>query len=153
MQFDIHKQKPTRRTLRRIINNFIANGSVKGIQNKRKPVVDDQNVEIAILGYFRAHLRLSIGQAVRESGLSSGTIHRILKKHSFHPYSISVVQHLKDKVYATPLTTKEDCKERVRHAFNTLNADSIRKTTHQAVIKRCEKCLHVEGQNFEHLLK
>ena len=72
-----HKQKQTRRTLRRIINNFIANGSVKGIQNKRKPVVYNQNVEIAILGYFRAQLRLSIGQAVRESGLSSGTIHRI----------------------------------------------------------------------------
>lgn len=60
---------------------------------------------------------------------------------------------VKNQVYHSPLTTKEDCIQRVRESFQTLPPDSIRKATHAQLIKRCEKCLEMQGRNFEHLLK
>lgn len=59
---------------------------------------------------------------------------------------------IKDQVNSTPLTTKENCMDRVRNAFQNLNPLSIRKATHEELLRRCEKCLAVEGRNFEHLL-
>lgn len=59
---------------------------------------------------------------------------------------------IKNKVYEVPLTTKEDCIQRVRDAFQNLSPLLIRRATHEGFIHRCEKCLEVEGRNFEHLL-
>ena len=89
------KQKSSRRALNRIILNFKTFGSVKGNFSKRKPIVDDENIEIAVLGYFATYPRQSLRQAARESGFTKDSIYRILKKHNFHPYAISIVQHLK----------------------------------------------------------
>ena len=47
----------------------------------------------------------------------------------------------------------EDCKARVRNAFQNLPPGSIRTATHDELIRRCEKCLEVQGGHFEHLLK
>lgn len=60
---------------------------------------------------------------------------------------------IKNKVYDSPLTTKEDCIQRVRNAFRDLEPASIRNATHRELLKRCEKCLEVHGRNFQHLLK
>ena len=60
---------------------------------------------------------------------------------------------IKDRVYKTPITTMEDCMQRVRNAFTSLSPESIRKATHEKVLLRCEKCLEVQGRHFEHLLK
>lgn len=59
---------------------------------------------------------------------------------------------IKSKVYETPLTTMDDCMQRVRNAFRNLSQDSIKRATHCELIRRCQKCLEVGGQNFEHLL-
>jgi hypothetical protein len=60
---------------------------------------------------------------------------------------------IKNKVYNTALTTMEDCMQRVRIAFEELNPQSIRRATHEEFLLRCEKCLEVQGRQFEHLLK
>lgn len=60
---------------------------------------------------------------------------------------------IKNKVYNTALTTMEDCMQRVRIAFEELNPQSIRGATHEEFLLRCEKCLEVQGRQFEHLLK
>lgn len=60
---------------------------------------------------------------------------------------------VKDRVYNTPVTTMEDCMERVRNEFTNLSPQSIRKATHEQVLLRCEKCLEIQGRQFEHLLK
>ncbi len=59
---------------------------------------------------------------------------------------------IKDLVYATPLTTKEDCIERVQNTIQSLTNEEIKKATHQALETRIERCLQADGQNFEHLL-
>jgi len=60
---------------------------------------------------------------------------------------------IKDRVYDTPPTTMEDCMQRVRNEFRNLSPDLIRKATHEQMLLRCEKCLEVQGRQFEHLLK
>lgn len=90
------KQKPSRWAVKQIIENFKNFGSVKVIVQRNKPVVNNENIEIAILGYFAAYPTMSVRQAALESGLSKSTIHRILLKHNFHPYAFSIVQHLKE---------------------------------------------------------
>lgn len=59
---------------------------------------------------------------------------------------------IKDEVYNLPLTTKENCIERVRNAFRGLSPNAIRAATHEQLILRCAKCHEAEGRNFEHLL-
>lgn len=60
---------------------------------------------------------------------------------------------IKETVYFNPITTMEDCKAKVRNAFQNLPPGSIRMATHDELIRRCEKCLEVQGGHFEHLLK
>jgi hypothetical protein len=60
---------------------------------------------------------------------------------------------IKNRVYNTPITTMEDCMQRVRHAFASLTPESMRKATHEQLLLRCQKCLEVQGRQFEHLLK
>lgn len=60
---------------------------------------------------------------------------------------------IKNMVYNTALTTIDDCMDRVRRAFQNLNPQSIKKATHEQLLIRCEKCLEVQGRQFEHLLK
>lgn len=60
---------------------------------------------------------------------------------------------VKNKVYNIPVTTMEVCMQRVRTAFEEFNPQSIRRATHEELLLRCEKCLAVQGRQFEHLLK
>lgn len=60
---------------------------------------------------------------------------------------------VKNNVYKTSVTTMEDCMRRVRTAFEDLDPQSIRKATHEQLLLRCEKCLEVQGHQFEYLLK
>lgn len=60
---------------------------------------------------------------------------------------------IKNMVYSTAPTTKQDLQRRVREAFRSLDAAEIQKATHEEVIKRAEKCLGQNGSHFEHLIK
>ena len=89
------KQKSSPNTVKHILENLKNYGSVKAKMQRRKPVVDDENIEIVILGYFHAFPRMSLRQAALESGLCKDSIHRILLKHKFHSFSFHMVQGLK----------------------------------------------------------
>lgn len=90
------KQKPSPNSIKRIMENFKNFGTVKATSHKIKPIVNDENIEIAILGYFAAYPMTSLRPVALQTGISKSSIQRILLKHKFHPYSISMVQHLKD---------------------------------------------------------
>lgn len=66
---------------------------------KNKPVVSNENIEIAILGYFAAYPRISTRKVALESGISQGSIPRILRKHPFHPYIFFKV-HFKETYFS-----------------------------------------------------
>lgn len=61
---------------------------------------------------------------------------------------------LKDKVYnQTPIQNREELERRVIQAIENLDPLEIRNATTNAVHRRIRKCLEVNGQRFEHLLK
>lgn len=59
---------------------------------------------------------------------------------------------IKTKVYASPVNSKDELRNRVTRAFAELDGEEIRRSTTNAVQKRILKCLEVEGRNFENLL-
>lgn len=67
------------------------------------------------------------------------------------PLDYFVWGYVKSQVYSTPLTTKENAKERVRVAFASISASKIRKATNDEFLRRVNKCLAVDGGVFEHL--
>lgn len=68
------------------------------------------------------------------------------------PMDFFIWGYIKNEVYFHTPTTKEDLQQRVRIAFNSIPPETIRRAVGD-VIRRCEKCLEVEGNVFEHLLQ
>lgn len=60
--------------------------------------------------------------------------------------------YVKNKVYFHPLTTKLDCQERIRDTFNNLPPEFLQRATTSQVLIRINKCLEVNGRNFEYVL-
>lgn len=89
------KPKPSRDTLNRLIENCKNFGSFKPKQERVKPITNDEGNEITILAYFRVYPNASLRDAEREIGLPKSSIANILHKHNFKPYSIHLVQNLK----------------------------------------------------------
>lgn len=58
---------------------------------------------------------------------------------------------LKDKVYAKPIRSEEELRQRVFEAARTISEISLRKLSRN-FIKRCFLCIRVQGRQFEHLL-
>lgn len=60
---------------------------------------------------------------------------------------------IKDKVYATPVQTREELIIRIQQACIEMRNDrnQIFRAT-SALVRRCRKCVEVEGSHFEHLL-
>jgi hypothetical protein len=57
---------------------------------------------------------------------------------------------LKDKVYSNNPTT-EELKENIHREISNIPEED-RQKVNQNLFRRCEECLRVEGQYFQHLL-
>lgn len=58
---------------------------------------------------------------------------------------------IKDIVYQTAPTTRDNMKERIRSACEQISREEIRKALHNFP-RRLEKCLEADGRHFEHLM-
>lgn len=93
------RPRPTRDTVKRILSNLTQFGCFKAKVKKVKPVVNNIDNEINVLGYYAAYPEASLRCGARDLGVPMTSIQRILKKHKFHPYSFSLVQSLKETDY------------------------------------------------------
>jgi hypothetical protein len=59
--------------------------------------------------------------------------------------------YFKDKVCSNNPRTEEELKENIRREISNIPAVHLQKVT-QNLFRRCEECLRVEGQHFQHLL-
>lgn len=59
--------------------------------------------------------------------------------------------YLKEKVYRTAPTTREDMKDRIRRECQLLGEEEVKRAV-QNTYTRLEKCLEVQGRHFEHIL-
>lgn len=59
---------------------------------------------------------------------------------------------IKNKVYVTPVQTRENLIERVTMAFDSISPDEIRRATNNGFRRRVQKCSELNGHHFEHTL-
>ena len=59
---------------------------------------------------------------------------------------------LKERVYSTPVPTKEELRQRIVRCIEDLDPREIQKATTRRVQKNILKCLERNGQHFQHLL-
>lgn len=59
--------------------------------------------------------------------------------------------YIKDVVYRTPPTTKNNMKERIREAFRSVNAETLRSVS-SSFVQRLQLCIRENGSHFEYLL-
>lgn len=85
---------PNRRFVRQVVENLISFGSFKSTTTKIRPVLNDEDTAITVLGYFTAYPNASLRDAQRDLGIPFKSIHRILRKYKFKPYSYSLVHNL-----------------------------------------------------------
>lgn len=90
-----NRPNPTHDTLTRLIHNCKTHGQFVGKHERIKPVVDNEENEVTVLGYFTAYPGNSLTDANGDLGIPEISILRILKKHKFHPYSYRLVQNLR----------------------------------------------------------
>ena len=69
------------------------------MQNKNhepEHLATNEAMQVAVLGHIEIDNTISIRQVVETSGVSRGSIHRILRKNKYHPYKIHLVQELNE---------------------------------------------------------
>jgi hypothetical protein len=67
------------------------------------------------------------------------------------PYDFFLWGCLKDKVYSSNPQMEEELKENIRREISNIAAENLQ-NVNQNIFRRCEECLCVEGQHFQHLL-
>lgn len=67
------------------------------------------------------------------------------------PLDFYVWGRIKNLVYSSPLRNKDDLRDRIIEAFNSLDPNEIRRAT-QSVENRIIECLNQNGHHIEHLL-
>lgn len=92
----------------RIKNNFVTYGRLERPTTRVRPIRDNEQAQITILGYFRAFPRNSIRAAEMEIGFSYATIQRVLKDHRMHPYSFIRLQKLYPNDFLRRISFTED---------------------------------------------
>lgn len=85
---------PNHNIIKRLLQNCAQFGSFHRKRNRQKRLVDNENIQIDVLGYFSAYPNASLRDCQRHLSISSRTIRRILKKFHWKPYSYHHVQHL-----------------------------------------------------------
>lgn len=71
------KPRPNHKTVKRLLNNCSQFGQFKSKRNKPKTHVDNEDLQLDILGYFAAHPNSSLRECEQLLQVSTRTIHRI----------------------------------------------------------------------------
>lgn len=85
---------PSRAAFYRILKEFTTSGSVKAKKRTRRRTVTAENNEIAVLAAVAANPHISSRDVAHASGISRTSVRRILRRHKFHPYHMSMHQEL-----------------------------------------------------------
>lgn len=88
------RNTPSRRTFTNTYRLFRSTGSVHARQYKRKNPTTNEDNEINILAAIAVNPHVSTRKIAREAGISQSSVIRILARHKFHPFHISLHQEL-----------------------------------------------------------
>lgn len=79
--------------MRRLLKNCLEHGQFRPKFKKNK-IIDDEVVEIGVMGYFYTNPTASLREAATTLEISTMSIQRVLKRHKWRPFSYQQVQHL-----------------------------------------------------------
>ncbi|XP_026826676.1 uncharacterized protein LOC113562216 [Ooceraea biroi] len=78
----------------RVVKQFTTEGSVQPKKRKRRATVTGENNEIAVLAAVANNRHVSTREIARDLALSQTSVCKILKRHKYHPYHVSMHQEL-----------------------------------------------------------
>lgn len=78
----------------KVVTSFLSDGSVQTKNRIRRRTATGPANEVAVLAAINLNPQVSTRQLHRDSGLSMGSIMKILHRHKQHPYHISLHQEL-----------------------------------------------------------
>lgn len=90
------KPKPSRKTIKNIVQNLRTTGSLHPKKNRQKFVTNDEDNELNVLLYFHEFPRASLRDASRDLDLEKTAILVILKNHNFKPFKLHIIHGLID---------------------------------------------------------
>ncbi|KZC06777.1 hypothetical protein WN55_07550 [Dufourea novaeangliae] len=88
------RSHPTRRTFKYLYDKLRTTGSLTHRKNSRQKQVTNEETEIGILATVVRDPCVSSRKITRESGVSQRSVIRVLRRHKYHPYHISLHQEL-----------------------------------------------------------
>lgn len=151
----------------RIIGPIIFEGPLTGarylrfLQNEIEDILDELPLDLGQGMYFQQdgapphNSRIVIDYLQRRFGenviSTNGPVRWPPRSPDLTPLDFFVWGHLKNIVYATAVTTREDLELRVRRAINSITAQQLANVLRETAM-RVQKCIDVNGQHFEQLL-
>jgi len=86
---------PHNATVKRCYDRFQRTGCVEYHRTGSHPQRAESSNELVVLASVNANCRRSTNEMARETGLSQSTVHRILRKHKYHPFKFRQHQELR----------------------------------------------------------
>ncbi|KMQ82140.1 transposable element tc3 transposase, partial [Lasius niger] len=87
-------------TVERTVGRFQRTGVIKDAPRSGRPKNasnDEKALDVLLTVYDNPHT--SVSRTAQENDISTTSVHRILKKHHYHPYKIHLVQELSEDDY------------------------------------------------------
>lgn len=88
------RQRPSPRTIDNICRKLLESGSWNPQKRHRPKTATNEDNEIAVLAAVAHNPHQSSRQIARGSGISRASVCRILHRHKYHPYHVSLHQEL-----------------------------------------------------------
>nr|XP_022918112.1 uncharacterized protein LOC111427283 [Onthophagus taurus] len=76
-----------------LMKKFTQTGSVANIKHNESRVLNE-TAQLEVLGHFGINPNTSLRQVSRATGISLGSVHKVVKLHKFHPYKLKIHQEL-----------------------------------------------------------
>ncbi|KAJ8975086.1 hypothetical protein NQ317_011038 [Molorchus minor] len=89
-----HRRQPSTRSFYRVVHQFSEDGSIQPRKRQRRRTVTGEVNEIAVLATVNMTPHTSSRALSFDLGISQTSILRILKRHKFHPFHVSLHQEL-----------------------------------------------------------
>lgn len=101
--------------VRQLVSKFRTTFSVKDAPRSGRPCVTTEEAQVAVLASVAVNPHASVRSTALEVGISKNSVHRVLKKHKFHPYKIQLHQEINDD---DPDRRLQFCEEMIQQIEN-----------------------------------
>lgn len=113
-----NRNTPSRSSFYRVVNGFRENGNVASTKRTRRATVTGEDNEIGVLAAVAHNPHVSSRAISRDSGISQRSVLRILHRHKFHPYHVSLHQELHGDDFVNRMTFCQWAREKIQEDEN-----------------------------------